>query len=341
MKAVGIKLSGDIYWRLAKNQSLLGPIKALWGMSIVAPHVYGEGITKTDHSHYIPLPGGSCMINSKTLLLTYQEDNHDFPDMHAIAEGLQQYLNALRVVCGQAGLSRRVVCVTSPQDQAIQDHSEVRPLSKRFEMVSLRKHIFDSAANEETLLKASDAILTESIPIHGELINDSAEELILSNYRACLIFAAMAVESCADTILDREYDRITKEEESSPKHRFVTITVNKKESTRKDPVYGALREGAGEGGSHFLSLLHECPLYLLGKSLELDKPSVYQKAHSLYRTRNALAHTGTTTETKDGLLPVTREGAIIAIETANAVLEWFGERGTCIPNDDYVEIRHD
>ncbi|MCX6035846.1 MAG: hypothetical protein NTV38_12860 [Chloroflexi bacterium] len=338
MKVIVIELMGNICWHVINKEILSAPIEALWGLRIVSPLAKVKGIARMSGSSQLPLPDRAYLVFSNILLLASLDKSQRIPDMEEINGGLQCFLNALRVVSRQAGLSRRIMVLHSPREHVLHD---IAPACSRFDernIIHIHRYILESAVTQKSLLNASSAAIGGSIPVHDELINDSAEELMQSNYRASIVFAAMAVESCAGIILDREYERITKKAKSSSKHRCVTIKVNKKESIRKDPVYVALRAGAGEGGSRFLNLLHACPLYLLGKSLQLNKPKLYQQAHSLYRTRNDLAHTGTTTEGKDGLLPVTREGAFIAIETANAVLKWFGERGTCIPTDDFVQI---
>jgi hypothetical protein len=148
----------------------------------------------------------------------------------------------------------------------------------------------------------------------------------------------MAVESCAGAVLDREYERLLQYAGPLPGHRFATLQVNKHEQIKKDPVFISLRNGSGEGGSRFLGLLHECPLYLLKKSLQLELPTIYAEAHALYRTRNSLAHTGTTEAgKKSGLLAITGDGALDGLRTANAVLNWFGEAGTHVPDHQFIQ----
>ena len=125
---------------------------------------------------------------------------------------------------------------------------------------------------------------------------------------------------------------------STTQHRFVTIQVNAHEKVTKDPIYLALRGSSGSDGSQFLTLLHEIPLYLEGRSLRQENAELYRKAHALYRTRNCLAHTGELNPNKEGLLEVTREGAVDGIRTMNGVMEWFGESGTSVPTFDMVEF---
>ena len=64
---------------------------------------------------------------------------------------------------------------------------------------------------------------------------------------------------------------------------------------------------------------------------------VLQLAHSLYRTRNSLAHTVIMEIGKARLLPVSYDGAIDLAEDGQRALGWFGESGTCIPSNEFIE----
>jgi hypothetical protein len=202
---------------------------------------------------------------------------------------------------------------------------------------SIRKHICESAVSSEHLTEASSAVLSSTVPVHCELANDAAENELRSNYRSAIIFAAAAIEACAGNVIDREYGNKLKQAPLAA-HRRVTITVNRRETIVKDPIYEALRCSSGEGGSQFLALLHEIPLYLLERSLMLDKQQTYQLAHSVYRTRNCLAHTGTTDDRKGGLLDVSEDGALTSLQVMNDVFDWFGERGTTIPRSGFIAL---
>jgi hypothetical protein len=180
--------------------------------------------------------------------------------------------------------------------------------------------------------------VASKVAVHGELINDAAEAICQGNYRASLIFSAMAVESCAGAVLDREYDDLLARTSESREHRCVTVQVNRSETLKKDPIFISLRSGSGEGGSRFLGLLHECPLYLIGKSLQRDNLKAYSDAHALYRTRNSLAHTGLIEAGKSGLLSVSMDGAILSLSTANVILNWFGEKGTHLPDGQFIDL---
>ena len=82
-------------------------------------------------------------------------------------------------------------------------------------------------------------------------------------------------------------------------------------------------------------------MYLLARSLRHDDENLYRRAHSLYRTRNCLAHTGEIDSNKEGLLDVDHKGAAEALTVMNSVIEWFGETGTSLQTGGFIEIGTD
>ncbi|MCZ6834747.1 MAG: hypothetical protein O7G85_03140 [Planctomycetota bacterium] len=285
------------------------------------------------------MPDGTIVVHSDTLLLVSDGENEIEPDKYKIIASVTRFLNALRVICGQPKIPLSISMFTLP----VQIDRLVLPedLPTLTTGGAIQKHILFSATTFDHLRHASDAIVNDAVSVHGEMINDAAEAAMSSNYRSAIIFSAAAVESCAGSILDAEYERQLNLSDHGPERRYITIQVNRNESVTKDPIYLALRSGTGEGGSRFLKLLHECPLYLLGRSLLVTDAKLYSKAHSLYRTRNCLAHTGIVDSEKENLLTVDNDGAMDAIDVANNVLQWFGETGTIKPNSGFVRIADD
>ncbi|NQU25431.1 MAG: hypothetical protein HQ567_29450 [Candidatus Nealsonbacteria bacterium] len=329
-------MAGEICWRLSPTTAVSSPIPAVGGWSIASPlAIDRDGPLAL--RHLMSFADGTVLFTTTRLVFVADDDAQNLvQDDGKFPRTLPQYLNALRVVSGQPGLPRSITALTGiVKTNQLKPPTEIPPANtKGF----VRRYIADSALTLDHLDDASDAVINDVVPVHGELINDAAESIIRSNFRSAIIFSAAAVEACAGNVLDREYDRLVGQLLPSTDHRRITIQVNQQESVDKDPIYLALRNGTGDGGSRFLTLLHESPLYLLRRSLKVDEPETYRQAHSLYRTRNSLAHTGTTDAEKSGLLDVNYKGAIMALTTANSILNWFGEKGTCVPNDDMVEV---
>jgi len=346
MRAIEIILKGKIWWRVPLSMTVSPTITALGGWCIASPLAANNtngmigSISIAINAHTpadIPLPelpDGTVLISTDHLVLTSDDSTDVLEDTVEVAQCVVRYLNALRVISQQPELPRSVICMSSIMklDSINQPNGNLNTTRDS----RVQKYIADSGLTLQHILDADNAIMCDSVPVHGELANDAAEAIIRTNYRSAIIFAAAAIESCAGSVLDREYDKLLNSSVSSGEYRCVTVKVNQKETITKDPVYDALRNSTGDSGSHFLTLLHECPLYLLKRSLKYDDPEVYRQAHALYRTRNNLAHTGTTDVNKSGLLDVDYDGAMIALTVANAVLAWFGEKGTSIPKLEFV-----
>lgn len=333
MQAIEIHLFGKIWWRLSPTLTVSSPISAIGGWSIASPLAIDRQ-TPFAPRRLLAQSDGTVLFDSDCLVLVADDNSNVVQDNTEITRSLPQYLNALRVASGQPELPRSILMFTGIRRI---DKLNAPNIPDRSPKSRVRKYIVESALTLNHLTDASDAVINDTVPVHSELANDAAESAIRSNYRSAIISAASAIESCAGSVLDREYNRLLSQSSQSSAHRCVTIQVNKQESVNKDPVFIALRTGTGDGGSRFLPLLHECPLYLLGHSLKLDEPDMYRQAHALYRTRNSLAHTGTTDIQKSGLLDVDYQGAMTALTVANNILDWFGEKGTSIPNNDMIE----
>lgn len=326
MQKTEIHLAGRIYWRVPSGMTHSPPIPAIGGWSVAS----ALAVSSPMEQHVHLFSDDTVLFASNRLVLVSESDNER--QLEELAELVQPYLNALRVVTKQPQLPRSIETIQGAMELTGFDP----PLDVTRVNSFVRKYIVESAVTVEKLSLASDKLLNDRVPVHCELANDASENTIQSNYRSAIIFAAAAIEACAGTVMDREYENL-RTQTSSPAHRLITIQVNKHETIVKDPIYRSLRNGAGEGGSHFLSLLHETPLYLLGRSLKHDIPDTYQQAHSLYRTRNCLAHTGEIDSKKEGLFDVNSSGALQALAVMNDVLEWFGEDGTTIPDMGFIE----
>lgn len=334
MNVIEIHLRDNIWWRFPPSMIVSSPIAAIGGWAIASPCTI-KLRDASDQYCYHMLSDGTVLFDTNYLLLASDEITEISEDSEEFVISIVKYLNALRVVSRQPELPRSIVAFSSPR--RVEIPSNENEIDQNIVNAFVRRYIAESRITLDDLTEASNAVINDTVPIHGELANDAAESTIRCNYRSAILFAAAAIESCAGSVLDREYNNLINDPETSTMHRCIKIKVNKQETISKDPVYLALRTGFGDGGSRFLALLHECPLYLFKRSLKLEKLELYQKAHSLYRTRNSLAHTGTIDVNKNSLLEINHNGAMTALNVANNVLEWFGEKGTSIPDGEMIK----
>ncbi len=163
-------------------------------------------------------------------------------------------------------------------------------------------------------------------PIHAVTMLDALKAFEDNDFRSAILYAAMAIEILAGETLDRAYAAL-RSGPSLSSHRVVAVR-QAGGTISKDPVYDALSRNES-----FPTLLHERPLYLLGRSLLVDAPDVYRKALVLYCTRNKIAHTGVAPP-EEKYLSVDREGAREGLEAATRAMHWYGDTTTYpIPTD--------
>jgi hypothetical protein len=106
------------------------------------------------------------------------------------------------------------------------------------------------------------------------------------------------------------------------RHRFVVLGGPTKRP--KDPVFELMRKNAKLSNL----LLHELLLYLLGKSLLVEREALYANLLRVAGTRNRLAHTGGDISLASGGLSNSEPDALQALRWVSEVLAWF-EIGPC------------
>ena len=138
--------------------------------------------------------------------------------------------------------------------------------------------LLNSCATESVALEAVRRVAAgETVPVYHHLFLDALSAFHASDFRQCLLYAAIATQALAAGCFEQEYRaRFSGDVGSDVRIReFLQAggTV-----VPKDPVYEAL-----PARTEFSALLHERPLYLMGKSLLIDHPETYRRANALYR----------------------------------------------------------
>lgn len=162
-----------------------------------------------------------------------------------------------------------------------------------------------------------------SVPVYSELLLDAIEALALSDPKKSVLYAAIAVETMAATVLDEEYERLRAKSSGNPKYRFLHQGYVRSAEMPPDPVYEALKTSRR---SQLRPLLHELPLYILGRSLLHEKKQLYDQMLALHGKRSEIAHTGEVESFKEGWRA--NYGWIGAtIRDVASVYDWYGVSG--------------
>jgi hypothetical protein len=171
----------------------------------------------------------------------------------------------------------------------------------------------------EDFAKAFAESLAGPPPVYAVLALDAVAGRS-SDYRRTVLYAAMSVEILAATLLDNAYEAARESPHPSRgSWHLIDRTLPKERKIRRDPIYEALRSLARRNTA---VLLHELPLYALGRSLMQEDEALYSKALVLQRARNELAHSGTVSP-KPERIELNQDGADEALGTARSIFAWF------------------
>jgi len=197
-----------------------------------------------------------------------------------------------------------------------------------------RAYLITCCATECTAIEAARKVAAQdTVPVYHHLLIDAFSAFEAHDYRQCLLYAAIAMEALAASRLEQEYSaRLSGSPE--PDVRIIELPQAGGTTVRKDPVYDVLSTG-----TNFSRLLHERPLYLMGRSLLSDHPETYRHALMLYATRNKIGHRG---ELSEGNMArsfaLNEEDAWVALCCVADIFRWFGEAPITYPDQSPIRL---
>lgn len=319
MVVAHLHLSKPIHWLVSSSDRMLAPLQCFQGWSVVHPLI--RNLTPEERHERIrqfPTGDGRTTVSRHALHCVVPDDA--VSRHRDTFENMKKLLTRLRYASRQA---------TLPEHDYVSFHtSQIRqlPTVEFQEPYFGEVHFGDSAflptaLTMELVVKAGELPADFEPPVFEGVLLDAMRAIKQHDYRAAVLYGAMAVEVMVGTVLDDEYEKLLATTPVPQKFRMVDVQEAKSKGSREDPIYAYLRRQG-----KFLESLHELPLYLLGKSLKLDDAETFEQARKLFQTRNSLAHRGEPCGTKEQF-SADIEGAIDALTCAVKVFEWFGVGG--------------
>jgi hypothetical protein len=170
--------------------------------------------------------------------------------------------------------------------------------------------------------------------VYSTLLLDAVAGYLANEFRLSLLYAAMSMEVACGAVIDAQYQKIIAAQHH-PAHRVVRIPTAGGQSVVKDPIFEKLKQS-----SSFAVKLHELPLYVIGRSILIDDQVLYNRARTLYNTRNELIHSGVVEDSHVGdLLSLDQRGSFIALETTKQILAWLdADEGISLPIFEFASL---
>lgn len=300
---VAAHLTADARWRIHRHDPVLHELQAYPDWAFINPLVYPqvayEAQTRGGRYRLGEVVDDAILIETNVLIFQVTHDNTSAGSVFGLAweQFMAQFLAHLRyqskqvelarVLYGGGPFSERPVSMPTPTFPALRPNDSAWVMNFQLQTAITWSHVEQADAG----------MLQGDPPLYGSILCDAVLAFLDRDDRRTVLYAAMAVETIAKTMLSAGGSLLGQKQRSEPTA---------------------------------LWLLHRQSSAVLGRSLKTDDPALFRQAERLFRTRNGLVHEGTWPQRGD-VLPPDGEGAFHALPCANAVFAWFGESGDYMP----------
>jgi hypothetical protein len=319
MTELNVLTGGTLNWQISDGAQAAYPLRAYPGWSLRNP-LYSAPDDQFVSPRIIGRVDSSTLVTTSGICFS-AESATGFPAADPAGHSIvTEVLQRLRYISRQFTLP--VSVAASGRHETSEDAKKLEAPSRAGTEIRLRSYHLPTAITERHIETVAGLAADFSVPVHADVLLDALEAHVEGDFRKALLYGAIAVESFAAGQLEEAAKAAIARAEAQ--HRVITVAVNAQTTVQKDPISSLLLEG-----ENFSRLLHQAPLYILGRSLLVEREDTYQKAVRLYGTRNKIAHLGSQpVEAK--YFPATFEGAREALDAVVAAIDWFGDPGPYI-----------
>ena len=274
-----------------------------------------------DCRHIAKRWGEGCLFDTDYAVVLCDSE----PVFRVVSQELVSFYGRLRHLSRQAALPPQPCAAFHVGALPDFDHVDAAKEVRAYEagVWSTWNDFSETAIQTRHLVEAARLGPEFSPSIHSDVLLDAVHAFAQNDFRKTILYAATAIESAASFILAKAYADAV----SSAASHFRIVSIQGEE---RDPIWEHLSKGTS-----FRALLHERPLYLLRRSLLVEEKGIYDNARRLYASRNKYAHGA---QPQENTLQLVRQDALLAIQCARAVLEWFGEDARYPAREDFVTL---
>lgn len=330
MSILRVALTKPMFWKISKNDPPYTELKSVEGWSVVNPLCYSE-LMHLGELFTVPvrqvtmLDDTTVLVETKGILFTtplFSDTDNSWTN--SVVEYINSFFKHLRHATKQADIARDIVEMSIGTD-LLSVPPVVFPASTQKPNIVIKAYIVDTAITWQSIKVADATLSSNTLSVFGVLLLDAILALMESDYRRSILYAAIAAETMASTVLEETYTALVNNGDPTDTIRLVALPPK---GGIKDPIYEYL-----SSKSDFVQLIHQLPLYLLRRSLLVEDEKLYQNARKLYATRNKIVHRGElANDETSSYLPISETGAREAIECAIGLFRWFGvSEGYIVP----------
>lgn len=318
MKLQEIELASPIRWKLSADDPKSVPIASQKGWRVINPLVL---MAASEKEVWVRRTSPGVWYVTATRLAISAEEELPVQSSFDLFVPL---VNALRLTSRQASLRPSFVSVRTRDMGRLP--VLLPPAAEGRSGFVFGRFRIETALTMAMVKTVGKLPVLDAGPVHHELIMDAIDAFQNSDYRQCILYAAISVESLARAVSEGIYAAAISGSISSAHMRVLPYTTSQG-VVKKDPIYEVL------ANERFSRLLHEVPLYLMNRSMLHEDETLYASVTRLYGVRNKIGHGNQATP---GQFPVDRAGALKALDVAAKAFVWFGDAGHILPDHDQV-----
>ena len=339
MDACVLIFGGSAHWKLALDSPLLYEIPSSPGVQLISPLLFDEVKSHMDLKlvrSREPMGGfidGLSLLETDGVAFKIEDDfveRYRPRDISKFASFFSQeepplidtamnLLRGLRYFSKQTGISTSDDDLNFWEWLVLDDLPTVKRREECGWSYALARSIVRTAITREHIEAACACVPGCSAPVYDGIFLDAVHAHKTHDYRASILYSAIALETAAAIMLDQYFETSIKPNEAK-EWRMISRSIGSGKAVRKDPIWELLRKRDDAN-----SLLHEGALYILGKSLLVENEALFQRVQCLRATRNKIVHEGEPPESSSNqYLPLDTNGSSDALDCVDAVLRWLG-----------------
>lgn len=308
------------YWLLNENSKKYLKLSSIGNYYLLNP-LYYQGYydeMRIEKNNSRRLKTG-IFVKSEVIILKYKDESNKEPHIKDVGKLFEKLVEIFRWKFRQVKINPKNSFFLSGyyngfELKKVSINDGVNEDFKSLEHMNEKAISLDEIKNINKLFKNGF-----QIPIYENILIDAMVSLYEGDSVKTIIYSAIAMESMLSKKLDSIYMKIKSQKKNS-KYRLIDFLPNNEVGVvSKDPIYDFLKKY-----DKFALLLHEKPLYLLGKSILLDDENLYNDALKVYTTRNKIVHMGEPDPSNANVISIDLDGARMAFNTAVKVFKWMG-----------------
>ncbi len=349
-----LNFGGRAHWKLALDSPLLYKIPSSPGVQFISPLLFTE---LEKHMDAKPVRsrelldgfvGNLLVLETEVIAFKVDEgfvERYKPRDVSRFASYLSQeepplidtattLLSALRHFSAQTGLPISGDDLNFWEWLNFDDLPTLKERAPSRWRRAVARSIIATAITREQIEAACACSPEFRSPVYDGVFLDAVRSHSSHDYRASILYSAIALESAAALVLDNQFETVIKPS-GAKDWRVISRPIGGGNAVRKDPIWELLRRREDAN-----SLLHECALYVLGKSLLVDDEALFQRVQCLRATRNKIVHEGEPPDSPSNqYLPLDASGSSDALNCVEHVFRWLGVgRDYCLHEHGLVEL---